>query len=74
MLPCMHDFEDSDDRDDKDDKSVDEDGKSVNDYDDDVDCYTHTESYNELEGQCWVPCDRTLLWPCNSTISDNLLL
>jgi hypothetical protein len=56
----MYDFEDSDDSDD-------EDGKS-DDYDD-VDCYTHTKT---LEGQCWVLCDKTLLWPCNRNIYYNL--
>ena len=57
----MYDFEDSDD-------GEDEDGES-DDYDDDVDCYTHTMI---LEGQCWVLCDRTLLWPCKSDSSDHL--
>ena len=55
----MNDFEDSD--------SDDGDGKSG----DDVDFYTHTMA---LEGQCWVLCDKTLLWPCNSSITDNLWL
>jgi len=36
---------------------------------DGVDCYTHTMI---LEGQCWVLCDKTLLRPCNSTISRNV--
>ena len=57
----MYDFEDSDDSDDEDSKS--------DDYDDD--CYTHTMT---LEGQCWVLCDKILLWPCNSSITDNLWL
>ena len=56
----IYDFGDSDD-------SEGEDGTS--DYDDDVDCYTHTII---LDGQCWVLCDKALLWPCNSNISDNL--
>ena len=54
-----YDFEDSDDSDDEDSKS--------DDYDDD--CYTHTMT---LEGQCWVLCDKTLLWHCNSSINYNL--
>jgi len=32
----------------------------------DIDCYTHTML---LDGECWVMCDKTPLWPCNSTIS-----
>ena len=55
----MYDFEDSDDSD------VDD----VKSDDDDADCYTHTMT---LEGQFWVLCDKTLLWPCKSTISENL--
>jgi hypothetical protein len=55
------DFKDSHDSDD-------EDGTSDDD-DDNVDCYTHTMI---LDDQCWVLCDKTLLWPCNTTISDNL--
>jgi hypothetical protein len=57
----MYDFEDSDDSEGEDDKR--------NDDDDDVDCYTHTMI---LEGQSWVLCDRTLLWPCKSDSSDHL--
>ena len=66
----MYDFEDSDSDDDEKDDYEDLDDDPYND-DEGVDCYTHTIN---LEGQCWVLCDKTLLWPCNnSTVSSSNL-